>query len=247
MARRLKTVIHAHTNYSYDANTSPEELVAAAREQGVDCIAVTDHDEIAGALAAREIGGVRIIVGEEISSADGHIIGLFLHEWVPPGLSAEETARRVHAQGGLVLAPHPFATLCDNSLHAAGLAKLRPYLDAVEVHNAQNPLPWQDARAAAYARREGLVAYVGADTHIRGYLAAAFQWIPDFDGPGAFLDGLRQAEFRRGRFGPWYFAQMGFRHVWDELTGRRLDGFGANVRARPGAGRGAQAAAVSDR
>lgn len=247
MARRLKTVIHAHTNYSYDANASPEELVATALAQGVDCVAVTDHDEIDGALAARAVGGVRIIVGEEISSADGHIIGLFLEEWVPPGLTAEETARRIRAQGGLVLAPHPFATLCDSSLHAIGLARLRRFLDAVEIHNAQNPLPWQDARAAEYARREGLVPYVGADTHIRGYLGAAAQVMPDFDGPAAFLDGLRRAELQCGRFGPGYFARMGFRHVWDRLMGRRLSGFGANVRPRPGARRGSEAEVVPAR
>ncbi len=247
MARSLKVVIHAHTNYSYDANTSPEALVATARAQGVDCVAVTDHDEIDGALAARAVGGVRIIVGEEISSADGHIIGLFLEEWVPPGLTAEETARRIRAQGGLVLAPHPFATLCDSSLHAVGLARLRPFLDAVEIHNAQNPLPWQDARAAAYARAEGVVPYVGADTHIRGYLAAAVQVMPDFDGAAAFLAGLREAEFRRGRFGPGYFARMGFRHVWDRLMGRRLSGFGANVRPRPGARRGSEGEVVPAR
>ena len=148
---RLKTVIHVHTHYSYDSDRSPEDLVRAARRAGVDCVAVTDHNEIAGALAARALGGVQIIVGEEITSADGHIIGLFLHERVPPGLSAEATAQRIHDQGGLVLAPHPFTILCDRSLGPHALARLRPWLDAVEVCNAQDFLPWENARARRYA------------------------------------------------------------------------------------------------
>ena len=83
--RRWKTVLHVHTDYSPDSNCPPEELVALAKQQGVDCIAITDHDEIAGALAAQAVGGVRSIVGEEVSTADGHLIGLFLKECVPPG------------------------------------------------------------------------------------------------------------------------------------------------------------------
>lgn len=211
--QRLKTVIHIHTNYSFDASTSPVELLETARARGVDCLAITDHDEIDGALEARELGGVQIIVGEEVSSADGHVIGLFLTERIPPGLRVEETAERIRAQGGLVLVPHPFASLCRNSLHGNALARLLPRVDAVEVHNAQNPLPWENWRALRFARRHGLPQYVGDDTHIRGYLAACYQRLPAFDGPAGFLTALGKAELRRGRFGPGYFAAIGAQHV----------------------------------
>ncbi len=231
----LKTVIHVHTNYSYDANTSPEELITTARRQGVDCLAVTDHDEIAGAFEARRLATagprlVHVIIGEEISSTDGHILGLFLHERVPPGLTGEETAATIRAQGGLVLAPHPFSTLCDDSLLGA-MERLAPLFDAIEICNAQNPLPWQDTRAARFAQRHGITAYVGADSHIRGYLAAACQLMPAFDGPAAFRAALRHAELCPGRFGPAYFATMGTRHLWVRLTGRVWPGFGVNVPA----------------
>jgi predicted metal-dependent phosphoesterase TrpH len=227
--QRLKTVIHIHTNYSFDSNTTPEELLETARQRGVDCLAITDHDEIDGALAAREIGGAQIIVGEEISSADGHVIGLFLTERIPPGLRVEETAERIRAQGGLVLVPHPFASLCRDSLHADALQRLLPWVDAVEVHNAQNPLPWENWRALRFARRHGLTQFVGDDTHIRGYLAACYQRLPEFDGPTGFLTALGQAELQRGRFGPSYFAAIGAPHVRRVLW--RVARLGLRVRA----------------
>jgi predicted metal-dependent phosphoesterase TrpH len=241
----VKSVIHVHTNWSFDANASPEDVVATARRQGVGCVAITDHDQIGGALEAREIadrsGDVRIIVGEEVSSADGHIIGLFLHERIPEGMSAEDTARAIRAQGGVVLAAHPFASLCDNSLGREGLERLRPYLDAVEVWNAQNPLPWEDARAGRYARATGLTPYVGADSHVRGYLDACYQVLPAFRGAREFLAALRQAELHTGRFGPHYFTRMIVRHIWDKFARQRLPGFGVNV---PADSREAQAAPV---
>jgi predicted metal-dependent phosphoesterase TrpH len=242
----LKTVIHIHTNWSYDCNSSPADVLDAARAQGVDCVAITDHDQIGGALEARDLaerdgrrnrdarGGrercVRVIVGEEITSAGGHIIGLFLRERIPPGLSVEDTARAIKDQGGLVLAPHPFAMLCDNSLHER-LELLRPWVDAVEIFNAQNILPWEDARAARYVRRAGLTAYVGADTHLRGCLAAAYQVMPAFRNARDFAGALRQAEFYTSRFGLDYFARMVVRHIWDKFARQRLPGFGVNVPA----------------
>jgi hypothetical protein len=231
--QRLKTVIHIHTNYSFDSNTTPDELLETARQQGVDCLAITDHDEIDGALEAREIGGVRIIVGEEISSADGHVIGLFLTERIPPGLLVEETAERIKAQGGLVLAPHPFARLCRNSLHAEALQRLLPWLDAVEVFNAQNPLPWENLWAGRFARRHGIAAYVGDDTHVAGRLAACYQLLPAFDGAVGFLAALRAAELCPGRFGPGYFAALGVRHAWEAVFRQPFASFGVHA-PKPG-------------
>ena len=232
---RLKTVLHVHTNYSADSNVSPEELVATARRQDVDCVAVTDHNVIDGALAVRAAAdSLRVIVGEEITTAGGHLLGLFLSHTVPPRLPAEETIKRIRDQRGLVFAPHPFACLCDNSLGRT-VQRLVPLLDAVEIHNAQNPFWWEDTRAACFARRHDLIPYVGADAHVRGYLAASHQMMPDFDGPQSFLAALRQAEFSRGRFGLRYIGVMAARQLWKQVVGRPLGGFGANVPREDGA------------
>ena len=228
---RLKTVIHVHTDYSFDSNTSPADLVATARDQGVECIAVTDHDEIRGALEAREISDdVRIIVGSEVTTQDGHLIGLFLEDNVEPGLTAEDTARRIKDQGGLVLAPHPFLNACRHFL-GRKMHALLPWLDAVEVCNAQNILPWTDAKAARFAVRHGLPTYTGADTHLRGYLDGCFQLVPDFTGPDSFRASLTQSELVHGRFGPMYLAQMAGRHLWQEVFGSKLGTFGGNYYA----------------
>ncbi len=227
----LKTVIHVHTHYSPDSNLSPGELLAAAAREGIDCLAITDHDEIRGALEVRRAGGVRVIVGQEISTRDGHLIGLFLRERIPPGLSAERTCERIRAQGGLVLAPHPFARLCSHSLRGAA-RRLVGWLDAVEVLNAQNPLVWEDARAARFARRHGLAVYVGADAHLRGRIGPAYQMMPPFEGPDEFLAALRGARLCRGRYGPRYWLGMTYQHLWGKVFGAPPRGFGERAAPR---------------
>jgi predicted metal-dependent phosphoesterase TrpH len=234
--KRVKVAIHLHTHYSHDSNVSPPALVAAARRAGVECIAITDHDEIEGALEARALGELRVIVGEEISSADGHLIGLFLERRVPPGLPGERTIDEIHAQGGLALAPHPFCTLCPNSLQDA-VRPLAPRLDAVEVYNSQNPLFWQDSRAAAFARRAGLQAYAGMDAHLR-FLPATYQVMPDFSDSRGFLESLRRAELHKARVGLRYWLAMGVRHVWGSLLPGRMPGFGVKARRHADQNRG---------
>lgn len=231
--RRLKTVLHVHTYYSFDSNARSEDIVAAARRDRVDCVAITDHDAIAGALETRQLGGVEVIVGEEISSRDGHIIGLFLQECIPPGLTAEQTIDRIRAQGGLVLIPHPAGLLCDNSMSWRTLKRIRPLVDAIETCNAQNPVLWEDVQARRFSRRHNLTPYVGADAHVSGYLAGAYQWMAPFNDAPSFLNSLRQAELCPGRFGPGYFLQMAFRHFWDKFHRRRLPGYGARFHPAP--------------
>ncbi|MFO0839465.1 MAG: PHP domain-containing protein [Phycisphaerae bacterium] len=224
---QIKTILHVHSNYSHDSNISPAELVEQARREGVDCLGITDHDQIRGALDAQQIGGVRVIVGQEITTADGHLIGLFLNERIPPWLSVEESAARVKGQGGLVLAPHPFLTLCEFSLQSA-VQRILPLIDAVEIHNAQNPLFWQDWKTRGFIRRHGLTAYSGADSHIRGFRWPAFQLMPDFDSPASFLAALQQARLVRGRYSPAYMSVMVFRHVYEARYGRPYGAFGKN-------------------
>jgi hypothetical protein len=232
----LKTVIHVHTTWSRDANLTPAELLAACGRESVDCVAITDHDEIDGALETRRLADAsgaaapRIIIGEEVSTRDGHLIGLFLQRRIEPGRSAEETIAEIRSQGGLVLAPHPFATLCANSLHGA-VHRIAAQLDAVEIHNAQNPLAWEDRRAAEFARTRHLPAYVGADCHLRGVLAPAFQRLPGFEGAREFLGALRRAELTCGRFGLGYMVRMAVRDVWDKLMPHPLPGFATHMRS----------------
>lgn len=231
MKKTIRTAIHLHTTYSHDSNQTPADVVAQAERESIDCVAITDHDAIDGALEASAIApqSVRVIVGEEISSRDGHIIGLFLKRWIAPGMSAEETIAAIRAQGGAVLLPHPFATLCDDSVHGA-IERIAPLADAIEIHNAQNPLPWEDWRAARFAAACDMAAYVGCDGHIRGKLAPAYQQMPEFRDAREFCAGLREARFITGRYGVGYFAQMIARHFWDKVSPHPLPGFATNYR-----------------
>lgn len=224
----LRVAIHTHTHYSHDSNVTPRELVEYARNRGFDRVAVTDHDEVDGALEAARIDPELIIVGEEISSREGHILGLFLTERIPPGLPARETIAAIHDQGGVAFAAHPFVVLCDNSLGGA-THDLVDLLDGVEGFNAQNPLWWQDRRAQRFANDHNLPMLVGMDAHVRPW-PNTWQEMPEFTDAATFVAALRAAKFVRGRAGFRYAALMCFRHAWDLVMPRRLPGFGVRCR-----------------
>ena len=130
--------LHMHTDHSGDCATPVEVLLAHARAQGLGAIAVTDHNEISGALDARaqaSEAGVKVIVGEEVKTAgEGEVIGLFIEEKIPRGLSLRETVAEIKRQGGLVYVPHPF-----DRMHAVPdyehLAKIIDDVDAIEIYN----------------------------------------------------------------------------------------------------------------
>jgi hypothetical protein len=235
--RLVKTVIHVHTHYSHDSNASPRDVVELAAREGVECVAITDHDEIDGARAAVGLDPrVQVIIGEEISSADGHVLGLFLKHRIEPGDSAEETIARIREQGGVALVPHPFIALCSNSVGRTTLERIAPLVDAVEICNSQNPLPWEERAVQRFCAERGVPGYVGADSHLRGYGGGGYQLLPEFAGPAAFIESLRCARLFPAHFGLGYFALMGTRHVLDEVFGIRLPGFGTHAPPPPGRG-----------
>jgi len=225
----VKTLIHVHTNYSFDSDISLEALAWSVTNERIGCIAVTDHDTIEGARRLRAMTDARVIVGEEISAREGHLIGLFLQEGVRPRMSAHETAMAIREQGGLVLAPHPFVKLLSCGLGDA-VEQIVELIDAVEVNNAQNILTRPDREAERFAGRAGLIRYVGADTHRTGFIAPCYQIMRDFTGPADFLNALATAELHVGYHPPSYHAAMGY-HVVRSLLGYAPPAsFGVNAR-----------------
>lgn len=163
--------LHCHSSASFDSLASPASLVAKARRIGLTHLAITDHERIDGALRARDLAGddVVVIVGEEVRSADGDLIGLFLERAVPPGLSARETAAAIHDQGGIVGLPHPFDGFRNSGGARADsgegrLGELASLVDYVEVHNARAVGP-ANPQAAAFAARQGLPGVAASDAH----------------------------------------------------------------------------------
>jgi hypothetical protein len=180
-ARRGRADLHVHTLYS-DGGQAPEAVVRAAAGR-LDVLAITDHDRIAGAVRARDYArehpelGVDVVVGEEISTLNGHLIGLYLSERVPPGRSAQESIRLIHAQGGLAVAAHPFHPLRGVVRGHRSIGRLIPdlALDAIEVvNNAGVFSRLYDAWAALRNVEWMLPVTAGSDAHDVWYLGSAF-------------------------------------------------------------------------
>jgi predicted metal-dependent phosphoesterase TrpH len=185
---------HLHTVASGDAVTTLDQLAERAAQESLDVVCITDHNEISAAVsAAGQNLGVRVIVGEEIRTPDGDIIGLFLTERVPYVLPVAEVVTRIRSQGGLVYAPHPF----DEG--RSSLGRVLPGLcaagavDIVEVFNAKIETRGPNERAAALATASALPGGAGSDAHDPAGIGAAYLEMPDFDGPASFLAALADA------------------------------------------------------
>jgi hypothetical protein len=189
--------LHMHTDHSNDCATPVEVLLARAREEGLGAIAITDHNEISGALEARgqaAKAGVKVIVAEEVKTASqGEVIGLFIEEKIPRGLSLQETVAEIKRQGGLVYVPHPF-----DRMHSVPdyehLLTILDDVDAIEVFNPRVAIGAFNEEAARFAAKYRIVAGAGSDSHVAQGLGSVRIRMRDFDGPQEFLQSLRDAD-----------------------------------------------------
>jgi len=188
----LQVDLHTHTCYSPDCLVPPANYVAACLRKGINCVAVTDHNTIQGALKVQSIAPFPVIVGEEVRTTEGEIVGLFLSQEIPKGLTPEETVRRIHEQGGLVAVPHPFDRVRRSVLRPNALRRILPQVDIIEAFNARNTLRKDNRRAAALAHEYGKAMSAGSDAHTPWELGAAYVAMEEFNGPQEFLAALRQ-------------------------------------------------------
>jgi PHP domain/Glycosyltransferase Family 4 len=199
LARRklIDVDLHMHTDHSHDCATPVEVLLATARERGLGAIAVTDHNEISGALEASkqaEAADVKVIVAEEVKTAgQGEVIGLFIEEKIPRGLSLQETVAEIKHQGGLVYVPHPF-----DRMHSVPdyehLLTILDDVDAIEVFNPRVAIGAFNEEAARFAAKYRILAGAGSDSHVAQGLGSVRIRMRDFDGPQEFLQSLRDAD-----------------------------------------------------
>jgi glycosyltransferase involved in cell wall biosynthesis len=206
--KEIDVDLHMHTDHSYDCATPVEALLAAARDRGLGAIAVTDHNEISGALEAAEKAadyGVKVIVAEEVKTAEqGEVIGLFLTERIPKGLTLQATIAEIKRQGGLVYVPHPFDRLHSIPDYEHLLAVLDD-IDAIEIFNPRVALPAFNEEAVRFAAKYGIVGGAGSDSHVAQGLGSVRIRMRDFDGPDEFLESLREADII-GRPSALYYA-----------------------------------------
>jgi predicted metal-dependent phosphoesterase TrpH/glycosyltransferase involved in cell wall biosynthesis len=187
--------LHMHTDHSPDCATPVDTLLDTAKRRGLGAIAVTDHNEISGAIDARErSNGIKVIVSEEVKTAsEGEVIGLFIEEKIPRGMSMKETIAAIHAQGGLAYVPHPF-----DRLHAVPdyehLLKVVEDIDILEVFNARVAVRGFNEEARRFAAKYRVVAGAGSDSHVTQGLGTVKIRMRDFEGPEEFLESLREAD-----------------------------------------------------
>ena len=191
--------LHMHTDHSPDCATPVDTLLETAEAVGLRAIAVTDHNEIAGALEARERAerdgrGLKVIVAEEVKTADqGEVIGLFIEERIERGMSLEDTIAEIRRQGGLVYVPHPF-----DRMHSVPdyehMLRVVDRIDAIEVFNAKVALSAFNEEAARFAAKYRVPAGAGSDSHVPQGLGSVRIKMRDFHGPEEFLESLRDAD-----------------------------------------------------
>jgi predicted metal-dependent phosphoesterase TrpH len=190
----VRVDMHSHTMWSGDSTTTPDEVEQAVVESGLDVLCITDHNAVKGAEELSRTLPCRVIVGEELRTHHGEIIGLFLTERIPFGTAPAEAAQAIRDQGGIVYVPHPFDPMRRNLAEPALVALVEAGLvDVLEVHNSKTSLQSLNRRAAEFAAEYGLAAGAGSDAHVPLAMGAAYVEMPDFDGPQDFLDKLREA------------------------------------------------------
>jgi predicted metal-dependent phosphoesterase TrpH len=193
--------LHCHSKGSFDCLSDPRDIVKAAHDRGLTHLAITDHDRIDVALQARDIApaGLTIIVGEEVKTADGDLICVFLETAIPPGLSAVETIAAAREQGGLVGIPHPFDRMRGSLLRDASMASLAPLVDWVETHNAR-VVGHGNEDAQAFALEHGLPGISVSDAHSIMEVGVAYIALDgDPSTPAGLLAALPSAEIVPGR------------------------------------------------
>ncbi len=192
--------LHMHTHWSHDCSIAVPDLLDHAEAIGLGAIAVTDHNVFGGAREAAELGRRRrltVIPGEEVKTdGQGEVIGLFLTEEIPRGMSFTDTVAAIREQGGLVYVPHPF-----DRMHAipepATLHRHLAEIDVFEVYNARLLFEAYNDEAARFARKYNLTAGAGSDAHVLQGVGTGALRMRAFHGPEEFMLSLRTAEVLR--------------------------------------------------
>ncbi len=188
--RKVFADFHIHTRFSRDSILPEEKFIRIAIERGLTHVAVTNHNNVEGAVAVREkvaalglADQLTVILGEEVSTADGEVVGLFLTKTIPRGLSAKETADEIHRQGGLVSIPHPFDPFRGSHIKEGPLRNLAELgkIDMIEVFNCRVSLQRHNQEAAEFAHRYGIPGVAASDSHSSFEIAMAYNALPSFD------------------------------------------------------------------
>ncbi len=209
----LKADLHVHSEYSMDCSTPLDTIIERCRELGINCVAIADHGTVEGALKMQRIAPFTVIVAEEILTPHGEIMGMFLKETVPSGLSVEQTIAQIRAQDGIVCIPHAFDVLRPSALGEKVVEEIAQEIDVIEVFNARCLLHRSSEKALAFASKYGIIQSAGSDAHTPGEIGNAYVEMPEFDGRDDFLQALARGKIVGHRTNPLtHFAS-----AWNKL------------------------------
>ena len=193
----IRIELHCHTYHSADSLMRPARLVELCRRRGIRRLAVTDHNSIAGAREAAALDPELVIVGEEIETAEGELLGYFLQEQIPAGLTPTEAIARLRDQGALISVSHP----CDRFRHGAwepeALRRILPLVDALEAFNARTLMGADNRAAEQIAAGAGLLATAGSDAHAYVEVGRSGMLTPPFQDAAGMRRALAEGEVVR--------------------------------------------------
>jgi predicted metal-dependent phosphoesterase TrpH len=224
---------HIHTRFSRDSILKEEKFIRLAIERGLTHVAITNHNNVEGAMAVRdkvtELGlddRLTIILGEEVSTADGEVVGLFLTKTIPRGLSANETADEIHRQGGLVSIPHPFDPFRNAHIKEGPLRNLAEMgkIDMVEVFNCRVAFQRHNLEAAEFAQRYRISGIAASDAHSSFEIAMAFNAMPAFDTADELRASLLDNDWHASRSSVFIHATTRWavwKNIFDGWRGKR--------------------------
>jgi predicted metal-dependent phosphoesterase TrpH len=209
----LKADLHIHTRYSMDCQTPLDKIISRCQELGINCIAIADHGTAEGALEMQKIAPFKVIVAEEILTTHGEIMGMFLKETIPSGITPQEAVRRIRAQGGLVNIPHPFETIRGSALKDAMIDEIARDIDLMEVLNSRSPFPANTNKARAFAEKHRIPGGAGSDAHSIFEIGNAYIEMPDFNTSEEFLKSVAIGNIHGKRSGIF----VHFLSVWAKV------------------------------
>jgi predicted metal-dependent phosphoesterase TrpH len=195
----LKADLHIHTQYSMDCQTPLEKIIERCKKLGINCIAIADHGTAEGGLKMQKIAPFKVIVAEEILTTEGEIMGMFLKETIPSGITPQEAVKRIREQGGVVNIPHPFETIRGSALKDKVIDEIAKDIDLMEVLNSRSPFPANSNKARDFAERHGIPGGAGSDAHTVYEIGNAYIEIPDFNTKDEFLKAVAQGKIHGKR------------------------------------------------
>ena len=176
----IKTEFHCHSCYSKDSLVTLQALHSTCQKKGIQRLVITDHNNIEGAILARQLDPSLFIIGEEIMTQQGELLGIFLKELVPAGLPASKAIELLRSQDAFISVSHPFDALRPGHWKIDDLLGIASNIDAIEVFNSRCLNPWFNALAGNFAQQHHLLGTVGSDAHSTHELGTATLSLPDF-------------------------------------------------------------------